>query len=204
MSTGKTGHMDGAAPLSRTLRQGLAEEQAPQAMHPRREAPLTPRMPADKGMPESSMRIAITSGYFDPLHRGHLDLLRLAARQGDQLWVIVNNDRQASLKKGSPFLDEATRLEIVSSLRMVDRAVLSIDGDGSVCATLGRLLAEAAENGDAAIFCKGGDRNAGNIPELAVLERHGARLVDGLGAKIDSSSSILARLPAPPSGHRPS
>lgn len=139
------------------------------------------------------MRIAITSGYFDPLHRGHLDLLRQSAAQGDRLWVIVNNDRQAVLKKGKPFLDEVTRMEIIGALRMVDRVFLSVDADGSVCASLDVLLGEARAAGHEAVFCKGGDRHAGNIPETAVLARHGARLVDGLGDKIDSSSSILRR-----------
>lgn len=139
------------------------------------------------------MRIAITSGYFDPLHRGHLELLRLSAGQGHALWVIVNNDHQAALKKGRAFLDQATRAEIIGALRMVDRVFLAIDTDGSVCASLDVLLAEAKAGGHEAVFCKGGDRNAGNIPENAVLAKHGARLVDGLGEKIASSSSILSR-----------
>lgn len=139
------------------------------------------------------MIIAITSGYFDPIHRGHLELISLSRRQGDLLWVIVNNDAQAALKKGKAFMDQDTRLAIVSALRAVDRAVLAVDGDGSVSATLDLLLAEAAALGATAVFCKGGDRNAGNIPENAVLSKHGARLVDGLGAKIDSSSAIISR-----------
>ena len=81
----------------------------------------------------AAVLIAITSGYFDPLHRGHLELLRRSAGQGDKLWVIVNNDRQAALKKGKAFLDEATRLETIGELRMVDRAFLAVDTDGSVC-----------------------------------------------------------------------
>lgn len=143
------------------------------------------------------VRIAITSGYFDPLHRGHLDLLRQSAAQGDVLWVIVNNDHQAALKKGRAFLDEATRLEIIAALRVVDRAFLSVDTDGSVCASLDVLLAEARAAGHEAVFCKGGDRHAGNIPENAVLAKHGAKLIDGLGEKIDSSSSILRRSEKP-------
>ena len=139
------------------------------------------------------MRVAITSGYFDPMHLGHLELLELSRAQGDALWVIVNNDAQAALKKGKAFLPETTRLGLTRALRVVDRAVLAIDTDGSVCATLDQLLAEAKARGHEAFFCKGGDRNAGNIPEMEVLRRHGSRLVDGLGAKIDSSSSILAR-----------
>ena len=139
------------------------------------------------------MLIAITSGYFDPIHLGHLELLDLSRKQADALWVIVNTDTQAALKKGKAFMPEKTRLGIVQALRVVDRAVLSIDTDGSVCATLDQLLAEAKAAGHEAIFCKGGDRNAGNIPEMEVLRRHGARLIDGLGAKIDSSSAIIAK-----------
>ena len=139
------------------------------------------------------MRIAITSGYFDPIHLGHIELLELSRAQGDALWVIVNNDVQAALKKGKAFIPQSTRLGVVKALRVVDRAVLAVDADGSVCATLDLLLAEAKAAGHEAFFCKGGDRNAGNIPEMEVLNRHGSRLVDGLGAKIDSSSSIIAR-----------
>jgi cytidyltransferase-like protein len=139
------------------------------------------------------MRVAITSGYFDPLHRGHLEMLELSRAQGDALWVIVNNDAQAALKKGQAFLDQETRLAVTRALRVVDRAVLAVDADGSVCATLEQLLTETKAAGADAVFCKGGDRHAGNIPELAVLRRHGALLIDGLGAKIDSSSRIIAR-----------
>lgn len=139
------------------------------------------------------MRIAITSGYFDPLHLGHLELLNLSRAQGDTLWVIVNNDAQAVLKKNRVFMPEATRLGIVGALRVVDRAVIAIDTDGSVCATLDKILTEAKIAGHEVFFCKGGDRHAGNIPEMEVLNRHGAKLIDGLGEKIDSSSSILKR-----------
>lgn len=139
------------------------------------------------------MVIAITSGYFDPIHRGHLELIELSRGKGDKLWVIVNNYAQAALKKGKAFIDQDTRLAIVSALPAVDRAVLAVDGDGSACAILDLLLAEAAATGATAVFCKGGDRNAGNIPENAFPSKHGARLVDGLGAKIDSSSSIIRK-----------
>ncbi len=151
------------------------------------------------GNPALPLKIAITSGYFDPLHRGHLELFRLARAQADALWVIVNSDAQAALKKGAPFLDEATRLAVVAELRDVDRAVLSADRDGSVCVTLDGLIREAVDAGHEVLFCKGGDRRAANIPETAVLARHHVRLVDGLGAKIDSSSRITARRPGGPS-----
>ena len=70
------------------------------------------------------MRIAITSGYFDPMHRGHLELLELSRAQGDILWVIVNNDVQGALKKGKSFIDQDTRLAVTAALRIVDRAYL--------------------------------------------------------------------------------
>ena len=143
------------------------------------------------------MIIAITSGYFDPMHRGHLELLELSRAQGDALWVIVNTDAQAALKKGKAFIDQDTRLAVTSALRVVNRAVLSIDADGSVCATLDWLIGEAKAQGHEAIFCKGGDRNAGNIPEMMILNKHGAKLIDGLGAKIDSSSRIIAQAKKP-------
>jgi len=74
------------------------------------------------------MRIAITSGYFDPLHRGHLELLELSRAQGDILWVIVNNDVQGALKKGKSFIDQDTRLAVTAALRIVDRAYLIHQG----------------------------------------------------------------------------
>jgi cytidyltransferase-like protein len=139
------------------------------------------------------MRIAITSGYFDPLHRGHLEALELSRRHGQALWVIVNNDAQAALKKGRAFLDEATRLAVVSHLKMVDRAILSVDKDGTVCETLVKLLDELEASGHTAVFCKGGDRFAANTPEFKILRDRNVLFVDGLGDKIDSSSSIIAR-----------
>ena len=67
------------------------------------------------------------SGYFDPIHVGHLEYLQLAKKLGDNLIVIINNNLQAELKKGSTFMDEKDRMEIVAALRCVDEVFLSID-----------------------------------------------------------------------------
>ena len=75
------------------------------------------------------MKVVATSGYFDPLHVGHLECLEMAAELGDKLIVIVNSDLQAKLKKGESFMKEEDRMRIVSKLDCVDEVFLSIDKD---------------------------------------------------------------------------
>ena len=59
------------------------------------------------------MKTVVASGYFDPIHVGHIEYLELASKLGDRLVVIVNNDNQAILKKGKAFMSEVDRLKIV-------------------------------------------------------------------------------------------
>ena len=120
------------------------------------------------------------SGYFDPIHVGHIEYLEMAAKLGDRLVVIVNNDNQAALKKGAPFMTEEDRLKIVSSLKCVDEVFLSIDEDSTVCRSLQAVSPD--------IFAKGGDRFIDEIPEATTCKEIGAEIVDGLGMKIRSSS----------------
>ena len=129
--------------------------------------------------------IVAASGYFDPIHIGHIEYLELAKKLGDKLIVIVNSDAQAIMKKGSPFMPEKERMEIVKSLRCVDEVVLSIDTDQSQCKTLEMLKPN--------IFAKGGDRYASEIPETPTCKKHGIKIIDGLGAKIQSSSTLIAK-----------
>ena len=91
-------------------------------------------------------RVAV-SGYFDPIHVGHLEYLKLTKELGDKLVVIVNNNHQCILKKGKPFMDEADRVEIVKALGIVDEVFLSIDQDKSVCASLERVKPNIFVNG---------------------------------------------------------
>jgi D-beta-D-heptose 7-phosphate kinase/D-beta-D-heptose 1-phosphate adenosyltransferase len=129
----------------------------------------------------SDKRVAV-SGYFDPIHVGHLEYLKLAKELGDKLVVIVNNNHQCILKKGKPFMDEADRVEIVKALKIVDEVFLSIDQDKSVCAS----LEEVKPN----IFANGGDRHTSEVPETAVCKTNNIKIVDGLGGKIRSSSDL--------------
>ncbi len=128
-------------------------------------------------------RIVAASGYFDPLHLGHLEYLELAKELGDKLVVIVNNDKQAVLKKGKPFMPEAERLRIVEALKCVDEVFLSVDTDSSVRESLRAVKPS--------IFAKGGDRHAGEIPETPICNELGIEIRDGLGAKIQSSSDLI-------------
>ncbi len=146
------------------------------------------------------MRTAITSLYANPLHPGHIECLELSKALADELWVIVNNDAQARRKRGTEsFQDEQYRLRVVRSLKPVDRAVLASDTDGSVCETLEGLIRDirARDSAHEILFTKGGDRFAYEIPERAVCERYGVRIVDGLGAKTHSSSSYVRRIENP-------
>jgi len=127
--------------------------------------------------------VVAASGYFDPLHVGHIEYLKLAKDEGDELVVIVNNDYQTGLKKGKSFMPAKERKRILEELRCVDRVVESIDYDRSVCKTIEMLKPD--------IFAKGGDRNAGNIPEREICERYGIKIISGLGEKIQSSSSLI-------------
>ena len=143
------------------------------------------------------MKIAITSVYANPIHPGHIECFELSRSLADQLWVIVNNDAQAKLKRGSEsFQDENYRMRVVESNQYVDRAILSCDTDATVCKTLTKLIKETQSDPNITeiVFTKGGDRFADEIPERKVCEDHGVEIVDGLGSKTHHSSWYVNRL----------
>jgi cytidyltransferase-like protein len=103
--------------------------------------------------------LAITSMYANPLHPGHIECLELSKSEtgADELWVIVNNDHQAELKRGEKsFQNEQFRMQVVAGLRSVDRVFLSIDQDKSVCQSLDAVIREAQATGrfESIIFTK--------------------------------------------------
>ena len=112
-------------------------------------------------------KVIIVSGYFNPLHKGHIEYFNNAKSQGDYLFVIVNNDLQRALKGSSPFMEEDERLLIVKNLKMVDNAIISIDHDRTVCDSLRfihSLYSSMPGGHTTLIFANGGDQNNDTIP----------------------------------------
>ena len=132
----------------------------------------------------------IVSGYFNPLHKGHLEYFNNAKALCDELFVIVNNDHQRELKGSKPFQDEEERMLIVGNIKAVDKAILSVDKDRAVCETIRLLANEYGADYDLA-FANGGDQNNDTIPEIPVCKELGVALIDGLGEKTQSSSWLL-------------
>ena len=141
----------------------------------------------------SKQKAIIVSGYFNPIHKGHLEYFNNAKAIADHLFVIVNNDHQRELKGSKEFQDEKERMIIVSNIKAVDKAILSIDTDRTVCATIKMIAEQFGEEFELG-FANGGDQNNDNIPERSVCEEMNVALIDGLGDKIQSSSWLLKKL----------
>ena len=140
----------------------------------------------------SKPKAVIISGYFNPLHKGHLELFEKAKAAGDQLWVIVNSDLQRELKGSKEFMLEDERLLLVSAIGIVDKALISIDKDKTQCATLAHLADKYSTEYEL-YFANGGDQNNESIPEVLVCKEKGIGLIEGLGDKIQSSSWLLKK-----------
>lgn len=137
-----------------------------------------------------SRRAIIVSGYFNPIHKGHIEYFNNAKACGDYLIVIVNNDQQRFLKGSKEFQQEDERVFIVSNIKSVDEVFLSIDHNRTVCATIQRIHQQMHNDYELA-FANGGDQNNHSIPEASICEALGIALLDGLGDKIQSSSWLL-------------
>jgi len=132
----------------------------------------------------------IVSGYFNPIHKGHIEYFNNAKANGDYLIVIVNSDYQRALKGSKEFQSEDERVFIVSNIKNVDKVFLSIDHDRTVCETI-RLIHQQLFTDFELAFANGGDQNNNSIPEVPVCQELGIELIDGLGDKIQSSSWLV-------------
>lgn len=139
------------------------------------------------------MKLVVISGYFNPLHCGHLDYIEAAAELGDYLIVIVNNDEQVKIKGSVPFMNAEDRTRIVESLSAVDAAVVSLDKDGTVVESLQMIVESAGDETDVVIFANGGDRVAGNTPEEVYCAKNDVETAYNVGGgKTQSSSELLS------------
>ena len=137
-------------------------------------------------------KAVIVSGYFNPLHKGHLELFEKAKEVGDLLIVIVNNDKQREMKGSKFFQDEKERIKIIRALSLVDMAWISVDEDSTQNETLNMLVNKFYGSMKLA-FANGGDQNNNTIPEKGFCDQFDIELIDGLGDKIQSSSWLLGK-----------
>lgn len=137
-------------------------------------------------------KLIIVSGYFNPLHKGHLELFEKAKEIGDLLCVIVNNDKQREMKGSEFFMDEEERIKIIRALSVVDMAWISVDEDSTQKATL-KLMVDKFYGSMKLAFANGGDQNNDTIPEADICRMFDIELIDGLGDKIQSSSWLLEK-----------
>tara|TARA_B100000809_G_C15115608_1_gene522296 strand:+ start:1848 stop:2318 length:471 start_codon:yes stop_codon:yes gene_type:complete len=148
------------------------------------------------------MNICIISGYFNPIHPGHISMIQDIKSQYPDcaLIAIVNNDYQVKLKKSIPFLDEAARCYIVQHTQNVDKAFLSIDQDSSIVQSLTTIYTNIKEENKEDCcdfyFFNGGDRdpNSASTPEVEFCNLNNIRLEYRCGdSKTYSSSELIQK-----------
>ena len=139
---------------------------------------------------EMKKKAIIVSGYFNPIHKGHLEYFNNAKDLADELFVIVNSDLQRALKESKEFQKEDERLFIVQNIKAVDTAIISIDKDRTVCASIESIFETYGDQYQLG-FANGGDQDNNSIPEAPICKELGIQLIDGLGDKIQSSSWLL-------------
>jgi D-beta-D-heptose 7-phosphate kinase/D-beta-D-heptose 1-phosphate adenosyltransferase len=139
------------------------------------------------------MKVVVVSGYYSPIHSGHIEYFKLAkqfAGPDGKVYCIVNNDRQSVLKKGYSFVPEKDRMAIINACKYIDHAILSIDTDRTVCKTLESICKSGVYR--PTHFANGGDvTENSSCPEENICKEYKIELVYGLGDKIQSSSWII-------------
>ena len=135
--------------------------------------------------------LVIASGYFNPIHKGHIEYLNRSKEIGDELFVIVNNDYQRALKGSAEFMKEDERNEIVSNIKAVDWTIIAIDKNREVAKTIQLIYEVNKEEYDGFIFSNGGDQTTYSISEKSMCDKLGIEMVFGMGDKVQSSSWLL-------------
>jgi len=144
-------------------------------------------------MKKEKRTAVVVSGYFNPVHKGHLELFEKARTVGDILIVIVNSDHQRELKGSKEFMNEDERLRIVEALKPVDFALISADEDKTQNRTLKEIWTMFNRTFNI-VFANGGDQTNESIPESETCDFLNIKMIDGLGKKVQSSSWLLKQL----------
>ena len=143
---------------------------------------------------EKIKTLVIASGYFNPVHIGHIDYLTQSKELGDKLFVIVNNDQQRQMKGSKEFMNEDERKLIIETLKPVDWVVVSIDKDNrQVDKSIEMIHMLYKDEFQNFIFTNGGDQTEQTSAEDAICRKLDIKMVFGLGDKIQSSSWLLKK-----------
>ena len=144
-------------------------------------------------------KVMLVSGGFDPVHKGHLEMIAQAKKQADEVWVILNNDNWLRQKKGKAFMKQSEREYIMSQIKGVTKTFIldpRIPTDKTACDGIYSAVMAYRRKFKGKMrmaFGNGGDRVEGNIPEADYCDSMGVDMVWGLGKKIQSSSWLLER-----------
>ena len=133
----------------------------------------------------------IVSGGFDPIHEGHIEMIKAASDASDGVIVLVNSDAWLCRKKGKNFQNMKTRKTILENIKGVIDVLEFDDNDNSAGDGIKKVRAKYPD--DILVFANGGDRKKDNIPEIQVCEKYNVKLVFGVGGdtKANSSSWLL-------------
>ena len=143
---------------------------------------------------ERTKTLVIASGYFNPVHKGHIEYLTRSKELGDKLFVIVNNDIQREMKGSKEFMNEDERKLVIETLKPVDWAVVAIDTQNRQVDKSIKLIYELYKDEfQNFIFSNGGDQTEQTIAEDVICKKLGIKMVFGLGDKIQSSSWLLKK-----------
>ena len=150
-------------------------------------------------MAEKKFKVMLVSGGFDPVHKGHIEMIEAAAKQAEEVWVILNNDTWLREKKGKAFMKESEREYIMSRIKGVTRTFVCRPRsatDRTVCDGIYSAVNAYRRDKEGELsmaFGNGGDRVPGNIPEADYCASMEVEMVWNLGKKVQSSSWLLEK-----------
>ena len=144
-------------------------------------------------------KVMLVSGGFDPVHKGHLEMIERAEEMAEEVWVILNNDTWLRNKKGKSFMSEKEREYIMSRIKGVTKTFICnprTPTDKTVCDGIYSAVMTYRREYDSELsmaFGNGGDRGKGNVPEEDYCKSYDIDMVWNLGDKVQSSSWLIEK-----------